>query len=59
MEFRVLGDLEVRHDGEAIPLGAHQQRAVLAILVLHAGEVVSGDRLVDELWGDEPPSRAA
>ena len=59
MEFRVLGDLEVRHQGEAIPLGAHQQRAVLAILVLHAGEVVSGDRLMDELWGDEPPARAA
>lgn len=59
MEFRVLGDLEVRHQGEAIPLGAHQQRAVLAMLVLHAGEVVSGDRLMDELWGDEPPARAA
>ncbi|MGZ4224465.1 MAG: BTAD domain-containing putative transcriptional regulator [Solirubrobacteraceae bacterium] len=59
MEFRVLGDLEVRHDGVAIPLGAHQQRAVLAILVLHAGEVVSADRLMDELWGDEPPARAA
>ena len=57
MEFRVLGDLEVRHDGEAIALGAHQQRAVLAILVLHAGEVVSCDRLIDELWGDEPPAR--
>jgi YVTN family beta-propeller protein len=59
VEFRVLGDLEVRHQGEAIPLGAHQQRAVLAMLVLHAGEVVSGDRLMDELWGDEPPARAA
>jgi YVTN family beta-propeller protein len=59
VEFRVLGDLEVRHQGEAIPLGAHQQRAVLAMLVLYAGEVVSGDRLMDELWGDEPPARAA
>jgi DNA-binding SARP family transcriptional activator len=38
VEFRVLGDLEVRHNGETLPLGAHQQRAVLAILVLHAGE---------------------
>jgi YVTN family beta-propeller protein len=59
VEFRVLGDLEVRHDGETLSLGAHQQRAVLAILVLHAGEVVSADRLIDELWGDEPPPRAA
>jgi DNA-binding SARP family transcriptional activator len=59
VEFRVLGELEARHDGQAIPLGAHQQRAVLAILVLHAGEVVSADRLMDELWGDEPPARAA
>ena len=40
MEFRVLGDLEVVHEQRAVPLGAHQQRAVLAILVLHAGQVV-------------------
>jgi YVTN family beta-propeller protein len=59
VEFRVLGDLEVRRDGESIPLGAHQQRAVLAMLVLHAREVVSADRLIDELWGEAPPSRAA
>jgi YVTN family beta-propeller protein len=59
VEFRVLGDLEVGHDGVTIPLGAHQQRAILAILILHAGQVVSADRLMDELWGGEPPSRAA
>jgi DNA-binding SARP family transcriptional activator len=45
--------------GRHSPWRAHQQRAVLAILVLHAGEVVSADRLIDELWGDEPPPRAA
>ena len=59
MEFRVLGDLEVWRDGEAIPLGPHQQRAVLAILVLHAREVVSAERIIEELWGDEPPPTAA
>ncbi len=59
MEFRVLGDLEVRHDGETLPLGAHQQRAVLAILLLQAGQVVSADRVIDALWGDQPPPRAA
>src|SRR4051812_20308193 len=59
MEFRVLGDLEVQHDQRAIRLGAHQQRALLAILVMNAGEVVTADRLIDAIWGDEPPSRAA
>jgi YVTN family beta-propeller protein len=59
MEFRVLGDLEVQHDQRAIPFGAHQQRALLAILAVNAGEVVTADRLIDSIWGDEPPSRAA
>jgi YVTN family beta-propeller protein len=59
VEFRVLGDLEVRRDGQAIPLGAHQQRAVLAVLVLHAGELVSSERLIDDLWGERPPATAA
>ena len=59
MEFRILGDLEVQHDQRAIPLGAHQQRALLAILVVNAGEVVTADRLIDGIWGEEPPARAA
>jgi DNA-binding SARP family transcriptional activator len=58
VEFRVLGDLEVRHHGAAIPLGPRQQRAVLAVLVLHAGETVSVDRIVDAIWGDAPPPTA-
>ena len=59
MEFRILGDLEVQHDQRAIPLGARQQRALLAMLVVNAGEVVTADRLIDAIWGDEPPARAA
>ena len=59
MEFRALGDLEVLEDGLAVALGSHQQRAVLAVLVLSAGEVVSSDRLVEALWGDRPPATAA
>jgi DNA-binding SARP family transcriptional activator len=59
VEFRVLGDLEVRRNGTAIPLGPRQQRAVLGLLVLHAGEVVTVDRIVDELWGEAPPPTAA
>ena len=40
-------------------LGGTRQRSVLAILLLHAGEVVSADRLIDELWGERPPADAA
>lgn len=58
MEFRVLGPLDVSENGETIPLGGTRQRAVLAVLLLHAGHVVSSDRLVDELWGEEPPPTA-
>lgn len=55
MDFRLLGPLEVRSQRRALPLGGPKQRAVLAMLLLHAGEVVSTDRLVDELWGERPP----
>jgi YVTN family beta-propeller protein len=59
MEFRVLGALEVREDGDrSIPLGAGKQRAALAILLLHANEVVGTERLIDELWGERPPKAA-
>jgi YVTN family beta-propeller protein len=58
VDFRVLGSLEVVDRGREIPLGGAKQRAVLAILLLHAGEVVSVDRLVDELWGERPPGTA-
>jgi len=59
VEFRILGPLEVARDGAPLPLGAVQQRALLAVLVLHRGEVVSTDRLVDELWGERAPAAAA
>jgi DNA-binding SARP family transcriptional activator len=58
IEFRILGPLEVEHEGRLAPLGGTRQRAVLAILLLHRGEVVSMDRLVDELWGERPPDSA-
>jgi hypothetical protein len=38
--------------------GAPQQRALLAVLVLHRGEAVSSDRLIDEIWGEQPPASA-
>jgi YVTN family beta-propeller protein len=59
VEFRALGDLQVLDDGQALALGPHQQRAVLALLVLSAGEVVSSDRLIEALWGEHPPASAA
>src|SRR5215210_2901616 len=58
MEFRILGSLDVVHGGRQVPLGGTKQRAVLAILLLHRREVVSVDRLVDELWGESPPDTA-
>ncbi len=59
MEFRVLGPLEVRRDGRSIELHGSKRRVVLAIFVLHANEVVRTDRLVDELWGEDPPANAS
>ena len=58
VEFRILGPLDVLVDGHEIALGGARQRAVLAILVLHRGEVVSVDRLIDALWGERPPATA-
>src|SRR5919198_1380617 len=58
-EFRILGPLEVSVDGEPLPLTGQKQRALLALLLLEANRVVSTDRLVDALWGDQPPRTAA
>ena len=55
MEVRILGPLEVVADGHAVALGGSKQRSVLALLILHANQVVSRDRLVEELWGSSPP----
>jgi DNA-binding SARP family transcriptional activator len=59
VEFQILGPLEVRERDRTVALGGTKQRAVLAILLLHRGEVVSSDRLIDELWGEHPPATAA
>ena len=58
MEFRVLGSLEVVKDDHPVALGAPKQRALLAVLLLHRGEPVSSDRLIDEIWGEQPPASA-
>src|SRR5919202_7050158 len=56
MRCCVLGPLEVHEDGRAVAIGGGRQRALLALLVMHAGEVVSRDRLIEELWAGEPPA---
>jgi DNA-binding SARP family transcriptional activator len=55
LSVHVLGPVEVRDDDAPIELGGPQQRAVVAHLALEAGHVVSVERLIDRLWGDEPP----
>ncbi len=58
MKFRILGPLEVSDNGHEIVLAGSKQGALLAILLLHANEVVSSDRLIEELWGERPPPSA-
>ena len=58
MDFRLLGPLEVTRDGRVLQLGRAKERALLAVLLLHANQVVSSDVLTDRLWGDEPPATA-
>ena len=58
IEFRVLGPLEVLVEGRALELKRRKQRSLLALLLLHAGEVVSTDRLIEELWAGKPPKAA-
>jgi predicted ATPase/DNA-binding SARP family transcriptional activator len=58
IEFRILGPVEVVGDEGPLPLGAPKQRALLAVLLLNANTVVTRDRLVDVLWGEEPPRSA-
>ena len=59
MDFRILGPLEALDGGQQVPLGGSKLRAVLALLLLHPNETLSSDRLIDELWGEEPPASAA
>ena len=58
MEYRVLGPLEVLNGQGSLPLAGAKQRALLALLLMHANHVLSRDRLIDELWGNEPPETA-
>jgi DNA-binding SARP family transcriptional activator/streptogramin lyase len=58
VEFRILGRLEVVDENGPVALGTLKERLVLAVLLLHANEVVTRDRLIDELWGESAPPTA-
>src|SRR4051794_38688274 len=58
MDLHLLGPVEATLDGRPIPLGATKQRALLAMLALQANATVPVDRLVDGLWGEDPPATA-
>src|SRR3954471_11488739 len=58
LHFRMLGPLEAVEDNRPLALGGAKQRALLAVLLLHANQVISSDRLIDELWGESPPATA-
>src|SRR4051794_24209961 len=57
--FRLLGGLQVERDGETIELAARRQRALLGLLLLNTGRVVPVDRLIDQLWSEQPPAAAS
>ena len=59
MRIRLLGHLEASVDDHPVSLGGSKQRAVLAMLGLEANRLVSAERLIEGLWGEEPPASAA
>ena len=58
VEYLVLGPLVAVVDGRPVDLGGARQRAVLAVLLLHRNSVVSADRMIDLVWGEDPPPTA-
>ncbi|MFI6500778.1 BTAD domain-containing putative transcriptional regulator [Nonomuraea typhae] len=59
MRISILGPLEVEYDGVPVPVGGARVRALLALLALEAGQVVTAERLIDALWPEQPPANAA
>ncbi len=58
MQYRILGSFAVTKDGVEVVLGSGKQRALLALLLIHANEAVSTDRLIDQLWGESRSTSA-
>src|SRR5688572_23351248 len=59
VQFRVLGPLEVIASGASLPLGGPRHRRLLTILLVHANDVVSAGRMIEAMWGEDPPKSAA
>ncbi|HKB40808.1 MAG TPA: AfsR/SARP family transcriptional regulator, partial [Gemmataceae bacterium] len=59
VDFGILGPLQVRRGTDSVELGGAKQRTVLAVLLIHANEVVSSDRLIDAIWADDAPADAS
>src|SRR5690242_16262433 len=59
MEFRVLGPLEIADGDRLLHVSGARERALLAVLLIHAGEVVAADRLIEDLWGGDIPGNPA
>jgi DNA-binding SARP family transcriptional activator/WD40 repeat protein len=59
MDIRILGTLEALEDGRPLAVEGAKQRALLALLVIHANQPLATERLIDELWGERPPASAA
>jgi hypothetical protein len=57
VDFRILGPVEARAEGRPLALAGARQRALLAVLLLRAGEPVSRERVIADLWGERPPAR--
>jgi DNA-binding SARP family transcriptional activator/ABC-type glycerol-3-phosphate transport system substrate-binding protein/serine/threonine protein kinase len=53
VQFKVLGSLEFQRAGKTVDLGSHKQKSLLALLLIHRNQVVSTDRILDELWGED------
>lgn len=58
MQFRILGPLEIAAEGAPVDVGGPRPRALLAALLVQPGTVISTDRLIQAVWGDEPPAAA-
>lgn len=59
MEIGILGTVELQVGEQRVELGGPKQRALLALLALHPGKIVTRDRLIEALWGEHPPDGVA